>query len=244
MKDWLIRKCNWYRFGIYKAYLSKKYLRGSGLEIGAMIDPLRVFNGAHVLYVDRKTVDELRSDYAFRSDFPEIENRFVDVDIVADGERLEMIRDNSMDFVIAKHVLEHYEDPIMAIKTAFRVLRPGGVLFLAVPDKRYTFDQNRSVTSLEHLIRDHCVGPMVSREDHFRDAFDKSNYSLTNFEEFIAPFMENGMEPGTFHYHIWTDKEIIELLSYMEKEMELGISILKVVTGAENLFVVKKVLRS
>lgn len=46
-----------------RLYLSKKYLRGNGLEIGAMDHPLKVFNGAHVLYVDRKTVDELRSDF-------------------------------------------------------------------------------------------------------------------------------------------------------------------------------------
>jgi predicted SAM-dependent methyltransferase len=245
MKAWLTAKFNPYRFYILKLYLSRKYLRGNGLEIGALTNPLRVFNGAHVSYVDRKTVNELRSDYEFRSDFREFENRFVDVDIVGDGERLEMIRDNSIDFVIAQHVLEHYEDPIKAIKTAVRVLRPGGILFLTVPDKRYTFDQGRSVTSLEHLIRDHSVGPMVSREDHFRDAFNKTNYSLTNFEESVAPWAEKEMETGSIHYHIWTDKEIVELLSHMEKEMELGISILKVVNAwCENVFIVKKVLRS
>jgi ubiquinone/menaquinone biosynthesis C-methylase UbiE len=230
---------------IRRLYLSKKYLRGNGLEIGAMTNPLRVFNGAHVLYVDRKTVDELRSDYELRSDFPEIKNCFVDVDVVGDGEHLEMIRDNSMDFVIANHVLEHYEDPVKAIETAVRVLRPGGVLFLTVPDKRHTFDQNRSVTSLEHLIRDHSIGPTISREAHFRDAFDKTNYSLSDFEEFIAPYIEKEIEPGIIHYHVWTDKEIVELLSHMQKEIELGISILKVAnSGSENIFIVKKVLRS
>jgi hypothetical protein len=50
-------------WSIFRLYLSKKYLRGNGLEIGAMANPQRVFDVAHVLYVDRKTVDELRRDY-------------------------------------------------------------------------------------------------------------------------------------------------------------------------------------
>ena len=59
--------------------------------------------------------------------------------------------------------MEHCEDPIMTIKTFVRVLRRDGFLFLAVPDKKYTFDKDRNLTSLEHLIRDHLVGPIVSR---------------------------------------------------------------------------------
>jgi SAM-dependent methyltransferase len=197
-----------------------------------MDNPLKVFNGAHVLYVDRKTVDELRSD------FPKRESGLVDVDIIDDGQHLVKIPDDSADFVIANHVLEHYEDPIMAIKTAFRVLRPGGVLFLAVPDKRHTFDKYRSITSLEHLIQDHRVGPMFSREDHFGDNFDKKNYCLEDFEEFIA---NTPVKSEYVHYHIWTDKEIVELLSYIEKGWRLGFSILEAVNaGFENIFIVEK----
>jgi len=207
-------------------------LRGNGLEIGAMGNPMRVFNGAHVSYVDRYTADDLKSD------FPLKEGRYVDVNIIDDGQYLVKIPDNSVDFVIANHVLEHYEDPIMAIKTAIRVLRPGGVLFLTVPDKRQTFDVDRSITSLEHLIQDHCVGPMVSREDHFSDNFDKKNYSVPNYEKYIA---DTPRKREYIHYHIWTDKEIVELLSYIEKEWQLGFSILNVKNAwFENIFIVKK----
>jgi hypothetical protein len=112
------------------------------------------------------------------------------------------------------------------------------VLFLSVPDKRYTFDKYRSVTSLEHLIRDHCDGPKVSREDHFRDYFDKRNYDLPDFEEFIA---DTPAKSGYVHCHIWTGKEIVDLLSCIEEEWRLGFSILKVVnTRFENIFIVKK----
>jgi len=39
--------------------------------------------------------------------------------------------------VVMKHVLEHTHDPQMALREVWRVLRPGGGLFIAVPDSRY-----------------------------------------------------------------------------------------------------------
>jgi hypothetical protein len=48
--------------------------------------------------------------------------------------------------------------PTVALGNMIRVLRPGGVLYLAVPDKRYTFDADRPVTPTDHLLRDHREG--------------------------------------------------------------------------------------
>jgi SAM-dependent methyltransferase len=210
-------------YQLKRLYLSKKYIRGSGLEIGALHNPLRLFNGANVLYVDRKTVDELRSDY------PKLKHySLVDVDIIDDGERLNTLWDSSVDFVIANHFLEHCEDPIMTLETFIRVLRPGGILFLAVPDKRHTFDKDRSLTNLEHLIADHRFGPMISRENHFKE-----------YEECVA--REPVKRDCSIHYHVWTKKEIAELLSYLECENGLGISTKEVAkTWFDNIFVVKK----
>jgi SAM-dependent methyltransferase len=205
-----------------RLYLSKKYIHGSGLEIGALHKPLRLFNGANVLYVDRKTVDKLRSDY------PELNHHsLVDIDIIDDGERLNTIEDSSADFIVASHFLEHCEDPIMTIETFIRVLRPDGILFLAVPDKRL-IDKNRSLTNLEHLIADHRFGPTISREDHFKE-----------YEECVV---HRPVKRGySIHYHVWTYKEIVELLSYLECKKELGISTKKVAkTRFENIFVVRK----
>ena len=75
----------------------------------------------------------------------------------------------SQDFIIANHFIEHTEDPIGTIKRFLTVLRPQGILYMAVPDKRFTFDLERPLTSLEHLLRDHTEGPEWSRESHFRE---------------------------------------------------------------------------
>src|SRR6185503_6541068 len=132
-----------------REFVASAFLRGHGIEIGALHMPLRVPPSARVTYVDRFPLDDLRKHYPELSD-----QALVDVDVVADGERLEPLGDESQDFVIANHFLEHCQDPIGAVLNMFRVLKPGGILYLGIPDKRYSFDVDRPLTTLEHLLRD------------------------------------------------------------------------------------------
>lgn len=55
-----------------------------------------------------------------------------DADVKIDLTNIEF-KDNSFDFVIANHVLEHIPDDIKAIKEVFRVLKPNGLAILQVP---------------------------------------------------------------------------------------------------------------
>jgi len=45
--------------------------------------------------------------------------------------------DGSFDIVTAKHTLEHVDSPLGGLREIHRVLRPGGVAFLIVPDAAY-----------------------------------------------------------------------------------------------------------
>jgi SAM-dependent methyltransferase len=55
------------------------------------------------------------------------------VDIVADAHDLHMIDDHSVDCVLAVGVLLHCRNPDKVMSEFHRVLKPGGVLFIAVP---------------------------------------------------------------------------------------------------------------
>lgn len=72
------------------------------------------------------------------------------VNIVADGDNLPF-KDNSLDYVISSHVLEHFFDPIQTIKEWLRVVHPGGYVFFIVPHKERTYDKQRPVTSVQEL---------------------------------------------------------------------------------------------
>lgn len=80
------------------------------------------------------------------------------VDVVADAQRMPGIASNSADCVFLVSVLQHLPSPQRAIDEAFRVLRPGGIIYVNVPFifvyHRDPEDFNRfSVTGLEHLCR-------------------------------------------------------------------------------------------
>jgi len=71
--------------------------------------------------------------------------------------------DNSFDVVHTSHVFEHLDDPLKAAKEAWRVLKPGGLLFVEVPNQLDNFgfhrdiwfrtvqQRKRGVSSIHHL---------------------------------------------------------------------------------------------
>jgi tetratricopeptide (TPR) repeat protein len=55
-------------------------------------------------------------------------------DICASGDDLPMFKDGELDYVISRHNLEHYQDPIKALEEWKRILKPGGILGVVLPD--------------------------------------------------------------------------------------------------------------
>ena len=124
------------------------YLKGKGIEIGALHNPLNVPDTIRVQYVDRMSVADLKKHYPELSDLP-----LVEVDILDDGEELTRIPSASQDFVIANHFIEHCQNPIKTIQSMLRVLKPTGILYLGIPDKRYTFDVHRPLTTIRPSLK-------------------------------------------------------------------------------------------
>jgi SAM-dependent methyltransferase len=211
-----------------------RYLCGRGIEIGALLQPLPVPRRARVRYVDRLPVEELRKHY------PQFDaRRLVRVDHIDDGERLDTFADGSQDFVIANHVIEHMEDPLGAVCNWLRVLRPGGVLYCALPDKRHTFDRDRPETSLDHMIRDHGESPRWSRTAHYREF-------VRNVERFPdAEVCERAaaMEAMGYsvHFHVWTPQSFVRFLLHVADTTPLRFDIeLVQANGAETIFILRR----
>ncbi|MGE5655406.1 MAG: methyltransferase domain-containing protein [Actinomycetota bacterium] len=189
--------------------IAGRYLKGKGIEVGALHAPLEVPAGVTVSYVDRLPVAELRKQY------PELATaNLVEADIVDDGENLASIPDSSWDFVIANHMIEHCQDPIGTLENFLRVIKPGGVLYMGVPDKRYTFDIDRPLTSLDHLIRDHTEGAGWSRRSHFEEWVRLVDKTL---EQDVAARIQYLLDINySIHFHVWTFETFSELLKYCQ----------------------------
>lgn len=209
--------------------LARRYLRGDGLEIGALNRPLRVPPGASVRYVDRVAAAELRARY------PEYAHQWiVDPAVIDDAETLATVPDASVDFVIANHVLEHLENPLGALRSWLRALRPDGIVYLAIPDKRRTFDAERPSTPLDHLLRDASEGPGWSRTAHYEE-----------WVRLVEPHEDAAAleaERKDIHFHVWALEDLLRLLAALAGEhgFPFGVELVQA-NGNEVLIVLRRI---
>ena len=128
-----------------------------GIEIGALASPLLRPPDADIRFVDHADQAALREKY--RGDANVDPDAIVPVDAVW-GERTlaECFPGELFDYLVASHVIEHVPDMIGWLGEIAGVLRPGGRLILAVPDRRYSFDVLRRETSLSELVGNHLAG--------------------------------------------------------------------------------------
>jgi SAM-dependent methyltransferase len=123
-----------------------------GMEIGALTSPLVNRREGNIFYVDRADTEMLKTWYKGHDRIdPE---RIVDVDgIWGDRSLRDCVGpDRNFDYAVASHVIEHIPDVVTWLQEIEQVLRPGGSLRLAIPDKRYNFDILRAETRLHDLL--------------------------------------------------------------------------------------------
>jgi hypothetical protein len=157
-----------------------------------------------------------------RSEYPELEGwDLTPVDLIDDGELLATIPDVSQDFIVANHFLEHCEDPIQTIETHLTKVKSGGILFYAVPDKRYTFDFRRPLTPVNHMVEDHERGPERSRREHYvewtRLVIVEEGESE---EQTIARSRDLEAAGYSIHMHVWTQAEFLQLILHCRERSE------------------------
>jgi SAM-dependent methyltransferase len=214
--------------------LASRYLGGNGIEVGALYLPLALPRRARARYVDRMGVAELRAHY------PELdEYDLVRPDIIDDGETLATLASESVDFVIVNHLIEHCQDPIGALLAHARVLREGGVLYLAAPDRRRTrFDRDRDETSLEHLVRDHEDGPAWSRAGHYEEW---SRLAIgVPAEEVPAHAAALDAEDYSIHFHTFTPTSFLALLLHSREAYGLPLEVVATETNHHEFIVLAR----
>jgi len=75
-------------------------------------------------------------------------NKISEADFCSNGDDLFMFKNNELDFIVARHNLEHYNNPKKTIEEWKRVLRVGGKVGVIVPDDDYV----SSITLDAHLF--------------------------------------------------------------------------------------------
>lgn len=197
----------------------RHYIQGSGIEIGALHRPLDISGlpVTEIRYVDRRSAEDLYRTY------PELQAyQLTNVDIVDDGETLAKIAGESVDFIIANHFIEHTRDPIRTLENWLRKLRKGGVIFLTVPDKGATFDRERPLTTLFHLIEDYQSTPAQCQERDRQHFVEWATFIDKLPPEQIKERVDFLLEIDySIHFHTFTLHSFLGIVEYMAKEMGL-----------------------
>jgi len=198
----------------FKKHNLTKHIKGKGIEIGALNNPLRInHKKAQVIYVDMLDKGNLIKQN------PEIcGSEIKQPDITADAEDLNIITDGSMDFVIVRQVLEHLPNPVKALKEFYRILKVEGILYLTIPDKRYSFDKERPITTLSHLLQDYKEGAITETSiAHYQEWLTLVELKKRNP---VARHLEDLMSKQyRIHFHVWLPESILELLNYMKNNL-------------------------
>jgi SAM-dependent methyltransferase len=112
--------------------------------------------------------------------------------------------DNSFDAVILSEILEHIDDDVAGLKEIYRVLKPGGVVAITVPNANYPFWWDPINKTLETLFQRHIQHGMFAgiwanhvrlyRNDQLRDAVLGAGFILEEERAFTHnsfPFIHN-----------------------------------------------------
>ena len=197
-----------------------QYVRGEVIEIGPLHAPFpKPPPPARIRYVDKFDLDELRRR---NPDIPPDE--IVAPDIIADSHDLAPIGNQTLDSIIASHVLEHLHNPIAALLEWHRVLVPGGRLLCVLPDARFTFDAGRPLTDLDHLLWDFRNSSTLLKR--LADLFHIAECNLNMGEEVsVDGAVERAerimRESYDTHFHVWSLDSFCHQIEVLQAECNL-----------------------
>jgi SAM-dependent methyltransferase len=192
--------------------LVSKYLGGLGAEIGAFKTPIP---GISPIYVDRfatYALEPTQADYY--------------------GDACELpFHDSSIRFVASSHVLEHVANPLAALSEWFRVLRHGGIIYMVIPDRRWTFDHLRPLTDPGHMLTD-CRNRVTQSDgthiDDFVYGIDWGMFSPSTppaqamtARDDLASLYRRSTDAGleiNIHFHTFESGNAVELIRVGNRE--------------------------
>lgn len=118
-------------------------LKGRGLELGPLYNPVVLKSEGNIQYVDHMSYEDLKKKYGQDAGVPL--DQIVPTDYVLKNNSLkDTVKGKKFDYVVASHVIEHIPDMVRWLADVASILKTGGILSLVIPDKRFTFDMHRN----------------------------------------------------------------------------------------------------
>lgn len=152
---------------------------------------------------------------------------------ICEATRLDTVGTGHYDAVLSCNCLEHLANPLAALHEWQRVLRPGGVLVLVLPNPASNFDHRRPVTTLEHLRDDFAAQRGEDDFTHLDEILQLHDLSRDapagTFEQFRARCLDN-VRYRALHHHVFDAALMRAMLE------EAGFTVLDVSTTPKDFY--------
>ena len=136
---------------------------------------------------------------------------------IFDGGSLKEIADNSYDFVLSCHSLEHMANPIKALVEWKRIIKDNSNVLLILPHKDNTFDRNRPITHINHLINDLENNTLENDETHFQEVLSLHDLSLDagiKDMEALRLRTSGNYDNRCVHHHVFNTPMVAQMVDY------------------------------
>lgn len=203
-------------FKMYLPFLYGKY----GLEIGG---PSNIFRKRNALPV-YSFIDKLDNcDYSCTTVWANHAKEYVvnpnnnpGKVFICEGLALAEIPDKQYDVLLSSHNLEHFANPVKALKEWQRVLKPNGALILVLPYYLATFDHFRRPTDVDHMFLDYEMNIGEDDLTHLSEILAKHDLSMDplagSFDQFHKRSLNNYFN-RCLHHHVFDQHNIRELVT-------------------------------
>jgi SAM-dependent methyltransferase len=212
----LMRQGRLKSFEMYMPYIDER----CGLEIGG---PSSLFRRGNVLPVYERIGKLDNCDFSkstvwakHTEDFTFNPKKAPGKTLFCDGSALVDVSDSSYDVLLSAHNLEHFANPIKALKEWQRVLKPKGALVIVLPNYRETFDHLRQPTPVEHMFEDYERDTGEDDLTHLSEILEKHDLARDNGagsrQEFHKRSLDN-FANRCLHHHVFDEHNSRQLLS-------------------------------
>lgn len=209
-------------FNVYKKYFIGK----NGIEIGGLS---QIFNSEIPIYPIVKNIDgcnfssrtvwEGQVQEGNNYNFFGLKNGY---QYICEASDLNKIPSGKYDFIISSHCLEHCANTLKTVEEWLRVIKKGGVLLFVLPDKRYTFDHNRSVTKFSHLLEDYANKINENDLTHLTEILKLHDLSLDKAAGTVDEFEKRSKDNYSnrcLHHHVFDFELLKQIFEYNNVEI-------------------------
>ncbi len=144
-------------------------------------------------------------------------NKPIGRQFICEGSNLVDIQNETYDFVISCDVIEHFANPLLAMKEHLRVIKKGGIILVAATEKNDWIDHKRPLTTIEHLIEDFNNNVTEHDLTHLEECI---NYTDT----LLIPKMDNNFfkqlqdnyNTRWIHHHTFDISLVVNIFQYLK----------------------------